>query len=121
VGLVCSAGGTGGPPRDPACPPASSPGPLQLLEARIELRFAGDGRSPRRAPRSGAAPASCRWPNGSPRLPPLFPTHPAPQEVLAFLASPESSDAGAVLAKAMRLGETNFRVMALLDRGHTSK
>ena len=46
---------------------------------------------------------------------------PNPQEVLAFLASPASKDPGAVLGMAMRLGEANFGVMALLDKGHTSK
>ncbi len=43
------------------------------------------------------------------------------EEVLAFLASPASADPSAVLAKAMRLGETNFKVMALLDKGHTTR
>ncbi|KAI8475555.1 MAG: hybrid-cluster protein [Monoraphidium minutum] len=43
------------------------------------------------------------------------------EEVLAFLASPASADANEVLGMAMRLGEANFRVMALLDKGHTSK
>jgi hypothetical protein len=43
------------------------------------------------------------------------------QRCLAFLASPESSKPEAVLAQAMALGEVNFRVMALLDKGHTSR
>lgn len=43
------------------------------------------------------------------------------QRVLAFLASPESAQPEAVLAQAMALGEVNFRVMALLDKGHTSR
>jgi hydroxylamine reductase (hybrid-cluster protein) len=41
--------------------------------------------------------------------------------VLAFLASELSADAGEVLGMAMKLGETNFKVMALLDKGHTSR
>jgi hypothetical protein len=43
------------------------------------------------------------------------------QRVLAFLACPESAQPEAVLAQAMALGEVNFRVMALLDKGHTSR
>ena len=51
----------------------------------------------------------------SARLPPLS------AQVLAFLASEAASDPGAVLSQCMRLGEVNFRVMALLDKGHTSR
>ncbi|CAG9467320.1 unnamed protein product [Pedinophyceae sp. YPF-701] len=40
-------------------------------------------------------------------------------ECLAFLAAPESSDAAAVLAMAMRVGEVNGRVLQLLDEEHT--
>jgi hydroxylamine reductase (hybrid-cluster protein) len=43
------------------------------------------------------------------------------EEVLAFLASEESKDANAVLGMCMKLGEVNFRVMALLDEGHTTR
>jgi len=43
------------------------------------------------------------------------------QEVLAFLASPAAADPSAVLAKCMQLGEVNFRVMARLDQGHTTR
>ena len=43
------------------------------------------------------------------------------EEVLAFLATEESKDANAVLGMCMKLGEVNFRVMALLDEGHTSR
>ncbi|GBF99305.1 hydroxylamine reductase [Raphidocelis subcapitata] len=43
------------------------------------------------------------------------------EETMAFLASPASQDPGAVLGVAMRLGEANFRTMALLDRGHTTR
>jgi hypothetical protein len=43
------------------------------------------------------------------------------EETLAFLASPEAADAGAVLAAAMKLGEANFRTMKLLDGAHCSK
>ncbi|KAF8063050.1 hcp [Scenedesmus sp. PABB004] len=43
------------------------------------------------------------------------------EEVLAFLASEAAADADAVLGMCMRLGETNFAVMAMLDRGHTGR
>lgn len=43
------------------------------------------------------------------------------EEVLAFLASPAAADPSAVLAKCMQLGEVNFRVMAGLDQGHTTR
>lgn len=42
-------------------------------------------------------------------------------QVLAFLASESAADANNVLTMCMRLGETNFNVMKLLDEGHTSK
>ena len=42
-------------------------------------------------------------------------------QVYAFLASPEATDANAVLGLAMKLGEVNFRTMALLDKGHTTR
>ena len=41
--------------------------------------------------------------------------------MLAFLASEAAADADNVLAMCMRLGDTNFHVMKLLDEGHTSK
>lgn len=44
-----------------------------------------------------------------------------PPQVLAFLASEAAADADNVLAMCMRLGDTNFHVMKLLDEGHTSK
>ncbi|WIA19985.1 hypothetical protein OEZ85_005859 [Tetradesmus obliquus] len=43
------------------------------------------------------------------------------EEVLAFLASEASSTPEAVLGMCMRLGEVNFKVMALLDDAHTSR
>lgn len=43
------------------------------------------------------------------------------EEVLAFLASEAAADPNNVLGMCMRLGETNFKVMALLDDGHTSR
>lgn len=43
------------------------------------------------------------------------------EEVLAFLASEAAADPDNVLGWCMRLGEVNFRVMALLDQGHTSR
>jgi hydroxylamine reductase len=43
------------------------------------------------------------------------------EEVYSFLASSAASDAGAVLGMAMKLGEVNFRTMALLDKGHTTR
>lgn len=42
-------------------------------------------------------------------------------QVLAFLASDAAADANNVLTMCMRLGDTNFNVMKLLDEGHTSK
>jgi hypothetical protein len=46
--------------------------------------------------------------------------HPTLQ-VLAFLASEAAADANNVLTMCMRLGDTNFHVMKLLDEGHTGK
>ena len=43
------------------------------------------------------------------------------EDVLAFLASPASADTQAVLGKSLELGATNFKVMALLDKGHTTR
>ena len=42
------------------------------------------------------------------------------QRHLAFLSSPESLDLSAVLAGCLGVGETNFRVMQLLDEAHTT-
>jgi hypothetical protein len=42
-------------------------------------------------------------------------------QVLAFLASEASASPEAVLGMCMRLGEVNFKVMALLDDAHTSR
>jgi hypothetical protein len=42
-------------------------------------------------------------------------------QVLAFLASEASASPDAVLGMCMRLGEVNFKVMALLDDAHTSR
>lgn len=41
--------------------------------------------------------------------------------MLAFLASEAAVDANNVLAMCMKLGDTNFHVMKLLDEGHTGK
>jgi hypothetical protein len=50
----------------------------------------------------------------------LFVCNLTPQ-VLAFLASEASASPEAVLGMCMRLGEVNFKVMALLDNAHTSR
>lgn len=42
-------------------------------------------------------------------------------EALAFLSSPESDDPNAVLDMCLEAGRTNFRVMQILDKGHTSR
>lgn len=40
---------------------------------------------------------------------------------LAFLSSPDADDIGAVLEMCLETGRVNFRVMQLLDEGHTAK
>jgi hypothetical protein len=63
-----------------------------------------------------AAPTHTHW------LTPTTPHHNhASTQVLAFLASDAAADADAVLGQCLKLGETNFKVMAMLDDGHTSR
>jgi len=42
-------------------------------------------------------------------------------QTLTFLSSPDASDPGKVLAEALRVGETNMRVMELLSNSHSGK